>query len=193
MGDSEDILEKENARVGYQVAVSIMLHEEQAIWSRSSAMLAANGIIIATMGVVLTKLITLVDSDSLKGNTGLLVVAGLFAIVIVLGLVGWLLCNLWHCLIGRTRKKCRCWEQSARKLEKLMRPTVKTLKYGRRLSMKGQVKIGWNTEIVMCEREKNIEIKGIADSIACIFKCIYAVLAVVGLVYLVSNLYCIFS
>lgn len=45
----------ENARVGYQAAVNLTIHEEQALWNRCSAMLVANGILVAAASFALEK------------------------------------------------------------------------------------------------------------------------------------------
>ena len=39
-----------DVRVGYQVAVNLLNHEEQQMWVRSRVMLVANGIIVAVIG-----------------------------------------------------------------------------------------------------------------------------------------------
>ena len=41
----------DNARVGYQVAVSLWIHEGELIWSKFNALLVANSIILAAIGV----------------------------------------------------------------------------------------------------------------------------------------------
>ena len=43
-----------NARIGYQMAVSLMIHESQTLWSRCGSMLVANSIILAFIGLSMT-------------------------------------------------------------------------------------------------------------------------------------------
>lgn len=172
MGELDETKEARDARVGYQVAASIMLHEEQQMWSRSNAMLVANGIIIAAMGMALIEMIKPGDFWASKSV--------LLAAILLLGVTGWRICKLWQRLVGRTSKKCQCWVESADELEFFLRPTVQTLEYGKELSRCGCVEIGSNPRIKMTESEHSVKIKEIADLIAGTFSVVYIALPSLG-------------
>ncbi|MFU8766844.1 MAG: hypothetical protein ACNA7I_04150 [Candidatus Methanoperedens sp.] len=82
-GDQNHIKEEENARVGYQVAVDLLIAEEEGIWSRFNVMLVANSIIIAIIGLAPTNQPTPPIFDS------------------YLPFVGLVLCIWWFVLINR--------------------------------------------------------------------------------------------
>jgi hypothetical protein len=148
-----------NSRVGYTVAVNLLTHEEQQMWARSNAMLVANSIIIASIGVSLS-------SDAIPNITKhlfLFVMAGF----------GIILCYLWRCLAARTREKSRCWVQSADQLERPMRPTVKTLRYGDELVTHYRTKIGDNPEIKLKGNGKRHEIKAVPGIMSIAFIVLY--------------------
>jgi hypothetical protein len=88
----------ENARVGYQVAVSLWIYEGSQIWSKFTAMIYANTIVLATIGIVIT--------STRASDLRLLRVA-----LAILGLV------LWILLTKRSFEYYNYWIFSSREIE----------------------------------------------------------------------------
>jgi hypothetical protein len=99
----------ENARVGYQVAVDLWIFQSSLNWSRFSAMLTANSIITAAIGLVLYS----------QSSLSLLKIG--------LPLVGLCLCFLWVILMARGSRFHMYWVSQARELEKYLSDAVGTV------------------------------------------------------------------
>ncbi|MBK6796468.1 MAG: hypothetical protein IPG76_06680 [Acidobacteria bacterium] len=91
----------ENARIGYQAAINLWIYEGNVIWSRFAAMVSANTIVIATIGIIIT---------SSTSKNRLLLKLGLCA-------MGLVLCVTWAVLMRRGFQYFRFWLLSARELE----------------------------------------------------------------------------
>ena len=91
----------ENARVGYQAAVSLWIYEGSQIWSKFTAMIYANTIVLATIGIVITSARA---SDLRVLRTALA----------ILGLV---LCLSWILLTKRSFEYYNYWIFSSREIE----------------------------------------------------------------------------
>jgi len=78
---------KEDARVGYQVAVSLWTYEGEQNWARFNVMLVANSIIIAVLGLAATSQL------SNQGSLG--------PLSVVLSVVGLLLSAAWFLITVR--------------------------------------------------------------------------------------------
>lgn len=89
----------ENTRAGYHAAVSLWTYEGSVIWARYNAMLVANSIVMAVVGVALT------SGDSEVELAMVMTVAGLF------------LCGAWALLNRRGFAYHERWIRSARELE----------------------------------------------------------------------------
>ena len=89
----------EEARLGYQTAVSLWTHEGNLIWSKFNAMLVANSIVLAGVGFVSNS-----SSASVLLRTGL-------------SLVGLALCFFWLQFTKRGFDYYTYWVLSARELE----------------------------------------------------------------------------
>jgi hypothetical protein len=123
---------RENARVGYQVAVNLATHEAHTLWTRSNAMLVANGIIIASIRVSLETTTEVMFFNLV--STSLLSTA-------IMSLVGIGLCYFWIRVVERSSTYASYWTLSARELEYHLRGPVKTLERGQRLAEGGCVEV----------------------------------------------------
>jgi len=57
MGEAKEVIEQakiENARMGYQVAVSLRIPEGELFWDQFNALLVANSIFLATIGLAMS-------------------------------------------------------------------------------------------------------------------------------------------
>jgi hypothetical protein len=100
--------ELENARWGYQAAISIVTSHQQTFWSIFNAMLVANSIVIAGIGFA--------SSEPFK---------------IFLSIIGGVLCFLWLLLGKRHREYVTYYLFSAREIEERYFPNgVKTFSRG---------------------------------------------------------------
>lgn len=112
---AEDIYaaRKENALIGYQMAISIFIYQGEQAWTRFNIMLFANSIVIAVIGLAITS------------NPQQVVFARLLSIV------GLLLCGIWFVLMQREAKYSDYYILSARELEeKYLSDPVKTVSRG---------------------------------------------------------------
>jgi hypothetical protein len=94
----------ENARVGYQAALSLFVADGGLVWSMFNAMLVFQSIILS--GIVLA----MVASTAPK--------CGAFLIAWIMSVVGMIISCLWWKLISRTFTYRNYWIVSARELEK---------------------------------------------------------------------------
>ncbi len=102
----------ENARTGYQAAVSLWTYEGAAIWARYNAMLVANSIVMAVIGLALT-------SDDSEPE-----------LAVVMSFAGMILCGAWAALNWRGFDYHQRWIDNARKLESHLRFPVETVSQG---------------------------------------------------------------
>jgi hypothetical protein len=114
----------ENAQIGYQAAVNLWTYEGGAIWARFNAMLVANSIVIAVIGIALT-------SEPAKGK--------LADFTSIAGLV---LSIIWWLLNTRGFDYHNHWIHSAKELEALL-PPVKTVSGNKRFSLAGRLPTRW--------------------------------------------------
>lgn len=107
----------ENARVGYQAAVNLWTYEGQLIWARFSAMLLANSIVVAVIGIVIS------------GDRALPVFS------VGMPIAGLILCILWWLITKRGFDYYVYWIRSARELEEeFLKDPVKTVSRGGKLA-----------------------------------------------------------
>lgn len=90
--------EMEDARVGYQVAINLWTFQSSLNWNRFNAMLTANSIIIAVIGVLLEN----------ENRSLLLQIAPI---------VGLILCFIWATLMSRGNDYHRYWIYKAGEIE----------------------------------------------------------------------------
>jgi len=106
----------ENARVGYQAAVNLWTCEGQLIWARFSAMLLANSIIVAVIGIV-------ISADR-----------ALPVFSVGMPIAGLILCFVWTLMTKRGFDYYVYWIRSARELEEeFLKDSVKTVSRGGKL------------------------------------------------------------
>src|SRR5690349_393239 len=91
--DTQEALE--NARIGYQVAVSLWMYEGGLIWSKYNSMLVVNSLILGVIGI----------TRNIKGTPGILSLG--------LPIAGVLLCIAWLQLTKRGFEQHSYWISSA--------------------------------------------------------------------------------
>ena len=106
----------ENARTGYQVAVTLWTYEGNLIWSKFTAMVYANTIVLATIGLLITS----------KPEFQFLRIA--------LAVLGLQLCLAWFWIIKRSFDYHNYWVFSAHELEALYIQPVETVARGVKLA-----------------------------------------------------------
>jgi len=107
----------EDARVAFVAAVDLWIYEGTLIWSKFNAMLVANSVVLATIGLTAT------GSPGPKGESKLFTAA--------LAAAGLVLCALWMALNRRGYEYHRYWVLSARELEEQhLAPTSCTVSRG---------------------------------------------------------------
>jgi hypothetical protein len=94
--------------------MALWTYEHSQVWLKFTALIYANTIVLATIGVVAT-------SDR---------AANLVAFRIVLAALGLLICTAWVFLTKRSFDYCRYWILSARELEEKYLTPVQTLQRG---------------------------------------------------------------
>ncbi len=90
---------KGNARIGYQVAITLWAYEGQLVWSKFNAMLLANSIVLAVIGLAIS------SQRELPMFTIGMPIAGL------------IFCVLWFLITKRGFDNYTYWILSARELE----------------------------------------------------------------------------
>jgi len=94
-----DAVAVENARVSYQVAVTLWTYQGSLNWNRFNVMLTANSIIVAGIGIILP------NARSLPVFAVALPIMGLF------------LCLAWSCLMARGYAYHKYWNSRAVEIE----------------------------------------------------------------------------
>jgi hypothetical protein len=109
---NQDSVSRENALIGYQMAIHLWTYQGEQWWTRFNIMLVANSIIVASIGFTTT---------STQHNSFML----------ILPIVGLLLCAIWFILIRREIGYADYYVMSARELEeKYLQNSVKTVSRG---------------------------------------------------------------
>lgn len=105
---------RENALIGYQMAINLWTYQGAQGWARFNVLLFVNGTIIGIIGLIMT------SGDPQPFATGFL------------ALVGLLLCCFWLPVIHREDEYASYYVRSARELEeKYLSDSVKTVSRGR--------------------------------------------------------------
>jgi hypothetical protein len=108
-----DTNSRENALIGYQMAIHLWTYQGEQWWARFNIMLVANSIIIASIGLAIT------SQHQPTAFTLLLPIVGLF------------LCAIWFILVRREVGYSDYYIMSARELEeKYLSDSVKTVSRG---------------------------------------------------------------
>jgi hypothetical protein len=104
---------KENAQIGYQVATTLWAYGGQLVWSKFNAMLVANSIVLATIGLAIS------SQHALPIFT------------IVMPIAGLIFCTIWFLVTKRGFDNYIYWIFSARELEEQhLNDVVKTVSRG---------------------------------------------------------------
>jgi len=159
-----------NARIGYQVAASLEANEVRALWSRFSAMLTANGIIIGVIGWSLNSAI--INRKSI-----------LLRIPIAMSIFGIILCALWYLLMARKQRFCEYLMLSARELEQdWLNDPVQTLARGGQLvgdktlkprQQSVNVKLGDQIRPIKMHRLERAKTRKVSNAIIILFAALY--------------------
>ena len=111
--ESDNQNKKENARIGYQVATTLWTYEGQLVWSKFNAMLVANSIVLAVIGLAIS------SQHELPVFTIGMPIAGL------------IFCAMWFLVTKRGFDNYIYWILSARELEEQhLTDVVKTVSRG---------------------------------------------------------------
>jgi len=136
--DVDDKKRRENALIGYQMAINLWTYQGAQGWARFNVLLFINGTIIGIIGLIMT------NGDPQPFATGFLALAG------------FLLCCFWYPVIEREDEYANYYVRSARELEeKYLSDPVKTVSRGKLFSdgkvvtidtsaePRDQVQMGW--------------------------------------------------
>ena len=137
--------ELENARTGYQAAITMWAHEVGLFWGISNALLLANSLIVGVvtiLGLGLGGTASSVNSPESR-----------YWLVVLVVFFGFCLCVLWSHSLERTLHWQKYWIWSARELEeKFLKQPVQTLSRGGRLAdakdVKAALRIDGNEELL---------------------------------------------
>ncbi len=166
-----------NARIGYQVAANLEANEVRALWSRFSAMLTANSIIIGIIGL-LWKTAIPPESDKLIPTIG----------SIVMSFFGLVLCLFWYWMIARKQEFCKYLMISTRELEnKYLRDPVRTIVRGRRLTDSQDpicIYDGKRTEVVQMNGWKKHKTANVARYVILAFSILYFIIIALSVILL---------
>ena len=153
---------KENVRVGYQAAIELWIYEGQNNWQRFNAMLVANSILIATIGLSLR------DRDPL-----VIIAAGA-------SFIGIMLCLMWITLTSRGADYHEYWVKSARELEvKLDSSDVRTVDRGAQFASGNVVTFDFDeaeNQHRMSWLSRRLRIQTIARGVVLAFLAIYVLM-----------------
>lgn len=106
-------ISRENALIGYQMAIHLLTYQGEQWWARFNILLVANSIVIASIGLTIT---------SQRQST---------AFTLLLPIVGLFLCAVWFILLRRDVAYSDYYIMSARELEeKYLSDSVKTISRG---------------------------------------------------------------
>ena len=112
-GEDVDAARRENALIGYQMAINIFWYQGEQVWARFNVMLFANSVVLGSIGLVFT------SQHELDVLTLLLSITGL------------LLCAIWFMQMQREAEYSTYYILAARELEeKYLSDPVKTLSRG---------------------------------------------------------------
>ena len=159
---------KEDARVGYQIAVGLWMNESELYWARFNVMLVANSIIIAVLGLIFT---------SNPNNPCLSSILSM-----ILAALGFLVCLAWLLLTNRGYDYQNYYVLSAREQESYLEKTVKTVSRGDLFAKNKcvEIRIGEKTEKVRMGRFSRMKAKYLSVTIPVLFAIVYIVFLVIN-------------
>lgn len=131
------MLNEENAKVGYQAAVTLWTYEGGLLWSKFNTLLVANSVVLAALALNVTA------SKPLAFLT------------VALSLAGIALCLLWAQATKRSFDSYKYWIFSARELEEsFLKDRVKTVSRG------GDFADGMEVKLTVGGAEKKLTMSG---------------------------------
>jgi hypothetical protein len=149
-----------NARIGYQQAVNLWIYEGNQVWAKFTALIYANTIVLATIGVVAT------------GNGA----ARLVPFRVALAILGLVLSVSWIFLTKRSFDYYKYWIFSARELEERYLSPVQVVSRGGRFAEGREVKFNVslpNNECATACTNKRPRIAAICYLIIAVFISLY--------------------
>lgn len=156
-------IERDNARTGYQAAISLATFEGNIVWARYGLMLLAHTIILSAVGLASNA------SQPAKG-----------VILIGLSLVGLMLCALWWTVNDVGFRYFFYWMFSARELEERYLGPTQTLGRGLPLAHEGNpfVVVGGKTLQLPIAQRDRFQVVRASKLIIGIFAMLYGALII---------------
>jgi len=125
-----DTVRRENAQIGYQMAITLWIFQAEQGWARFNILLFVNSILLGVIGFIIT-----------GSNSQALWLLPFLAIV------GLSLCGIWFLFMKREAEYAYYYIRSARELEeKYLSDTVKTVSRGRLFAEGNEVTIETSDE-----------------------------------------------
>ncbi len=154
-----DAVRRENALIGYQMAISLWTYQGEGGWTTFNVMLVANSIVIAVIGFAITS------------------ERPLLVFTLVLPIVGLLLCGIWFVLMRRQTEYSDYYILCAREIEqKYLSDPVKTVSRGGLFGEGGTVTIeidGESIQLRMSRWARILRAKTAANLVIVIFAFLY--------------------
>jgi len=158
--------EVEDARIGYQAAVNLWAYEGSTIWSKFTAMLVANSIVVGSIAVSMTA----EDPSS--------------AFVVGMPIGGIILCLLWIVLSERSLCMYDYWIFSGREIEeRFLSSSVDIIRRGGDFTRGEEVTLqigGQPTKRQMSWLGRRIKVRNAAYGVIALFIATYIALLVLG-------------
>lgn len=164
--------QKENARVGYQVASNLLIYEGSTLWSKFNALLVANSIVL---GAILF-------STNVSGSLGVL--SKVFSIG--MPIFGFILCIMWFLLTKRSFNYYKYWILSTRELEEQhLNIPLQTISRGGNFADGKEVKtrIGGNHESLQMSCLSRLSIKYSSYIIIGLFFFMYVAIIIMPILF----------
>lgn len=153
------ITAEEKAKLGYQMAITMITYEGQLIWRAFAAMIACNGFILA-IGGVLSRI------PNVRQQW-------------VLPYLGWILCVCWALVLSRQFGYYAYWFACARAIEKEhLAPVVTTVSLGSQLSKGNTVSLGKTEEFQLDWFARLFKVKWMMYAVISIFVFLYYLLSI---------------
>lgn len=157
-------VKRENARVGYQVATNLMVYEGKTLWSKFNALLVANSIVLASIGLSMT-----VSNRLEIFSKGM-------------PIVGIILCGFWFLLTKRSFGFYEYWISSAREIEKLyLNDSIQTISRGKKFAGGEKVEIWGEEKPLQMGFLDRLRVKWTSYLIIGLFSVIYAVILILNI------------
>ena len=161
----------ENARVGYQAAISMHNTENQEIWNRNMVMTIAQSIFVVAIFNIISK----EESIIYYG---------------ILSFVGFIICIIWFLIVRNSFYHKKYWVMSARELEEThLSEPVKTTSRGGKFSDGEEVVLTIDKKPYPMHKSFNIKGETLSYMLIAIFAIMYFIIIIIS-VYKITQLCC---